>query len=205
MSIGELLLQDSSKYGRSIPMAQDAQDLPANVSRTMSTETAIETKLLLDHLRLQRRHVLGILEGLDEGALRRPVLPSGWTCLGLVRHLAMDVEEFWFRAVTAADAAAIEELAATGDNAWKVGGNLSAEEVFARYRRECERADAIVEATALDAVPAWWPAAEFGNRPVDSLRETLLHVIAETACHAGHLDVVRELIDGRKWNVMTAD
>jgi uncharacterized damage-inducible protein DinB len=170
----------------------------------MSTETGTETKLLLDSLRIQRRHVLGILEGLDEGALRRPVLPSGWTCLGLVRHLAMDVEEFWFRAVTAADAAAIEELAATGDNAWKVGEQQSAEEVFARYRRECEQADAIVAATALDAVPAWWPT-EFGNRPVDSLRETLLHVITETACHTGHLDAARELIDGRRWNVMTAD
>lgn len=169
----------------------------------MSTETDTETELLLDYLGLQRRHVLGILEGLDESALRRPVLPSGWTCLGLVRHLAMDVEEFWFRAVTGADATAIEQLAATGDDAWKVEEQLSAEEVFAHYRRECEQADAIVRATALDAVPAWWPA-EFGKRPVDSLRETLLHVTVETACHAGHLDVVRELIDGRKWNVMTA-
>jgi hypothetical protein len=170
----------------------------------MSVDTETETRLLLDYLRIQRRHVLGILEGLDEGALRRPVLPSGWTCLGLVRHLAMDVEEFWFRAVTAADGEAIEELAATGDDAWKVGADISAADVFARYREECDRADAIVEATALAAVPAWWPA-EFGRRPVDSLRETLLHVIAETACHAGHLDAARELIDGRRWSVMTAE
>ncbi len=53
-----------------------------------------ESKTLLSYLGAQRDHVLGILEGLDEDVLRRPVLPSGWTCLGLVRHLALDVERF---------------------------------------------------------------------------------------------------------------
>ncbi|HEU5416746.1 MAG TPA: DUF664 domain-containing protein, partial [Streptosporangiaceae bacterium] len=58
-----------------------------------------ETGLLLDYLNGQRRHVLGILDDLSEDDLRRPVLPSGWTSLGMVRHLALDVERFWFRAV----------------------------------------------------------------------------------------------------------
>jgi hypothetical protein len=58
---------------------------------------------LLSSLTSQRGHVLGILEGLPEVALRKPVLPSGWTCLGLVRHLALDVERFWFRAVVAGE------------------------------------------------------------------------------------------------------
>ena len=53
-----------------------------------------ESTTLLFYLSAQRKHVLGILEGLDEDALRRPVLPSGWTCLGLVQHLALDVERF---------------------------------------------------------------------------------------------------------------
>jgi len=35
------------------------------------------------------------------------------------------------------------------------------------------------------------------------LRDTVLHVIIETACHAGHLDAVRELIDGRTWQILT--
>lgn len=39
--------------------------------------------------------------------------------------------------------------------------------------------------------------------PPRELRETILHVVAETACHAGHLDVVGELIDGRSWLVLT--
>src|SRR5258708_37892060 len=66
---------------------------------TMSTEG----KALLESLTDQRQHVLGILEGLSEEDLRRPVLPSGGTCLGLVHHLALDVERFWFRAVMAGE------------------------------------------------------------------------------------------------------
>jgi hypothetical protein len=60
-----------------------------------------ESAMLLSYLNVQRNHVLGILEGLDEEALRRPVLPSGWNCLGLVQHLALDVERFWFRGTVA--------------------------------------------------------------------------------------------------------
>ena len=50
-----------------------------------------ERAALLDWLNGQRRHVLGVLQGLPDEDLRRPVLPSKWTCLGLVRHLAVDV------------------------------------------------------------------------------------------------------------------
>lgn len=47
--------------------------------------------------------MLGILENLPEEALLRPVLPTGWTCAGLVQHLALDVERFWFRQVMAGE------------------------------------------------------------------------------------------------------
>ncbi len=63
-----------------------------------SPAPGVEQKALLSCLDRQRDHVLGTLDGLPGEALRRPVLPSGWTCLGLVRHLAIDVERFWFRA-----------------------------------------------------------------------------------------------------------
>ncbi len=65
------------------------------------------------------------------------------------------------------------------------------------------RANAIIAATPLDAAPAWWPVEVFEGLPVRDLRGTILHVLAETACHAGHLDVVRELIDGRQQLVLT--
>ncbi len=80
---------------------------------------------------------------------------------------------------------------------------MPAAAVLDLYRREIERANAIISATALDAAPLWWPEDLFGSFRLDSLREILLHVITETACHAGHLDAVRELIDLRQWAVLT--
>jgi hypothetical protein len=160
-----------------------------------------EKAALLDHLNGQRRHVLGILEGLSEEDLRRPVLPSSWTCLGLVQHLALDVERFWFRAVIAGERAIIDGLEDTG-NAWEVSPEASAEEIFGLYRQEIDRANAVFAGATLEAQPAWWPDF-FGNWRLENVREVILHVIAETACHAGHLDVVRELIDGRTWMILT--
>ena len=158
-----------------------------------------ENKVLLASLTAQREHVLGILEGLSEEALRRPVLPSGWTCLGLVRHLAIDVERFWFRSVMAG-----QQVEPRGSDAavWQVAPDEPAESVLGLYRREIELADAIIAVTPLDAGPARWPD-EWPDWRFSDLRETMLHVITETACHAGHLDAVRELIDGRTWLVRT--
>jgi hypothetical protein len=63
-----------------------------------------ERDALMTALRDQREHVLRAVAGLSNEALRQPVLPSGWTCLGLIQHLALDVERFWFRAVLAGQA-----------------------------------------------------------------------------------------------------
>jgi hypothetical protein len=153
----------------------------------------------MSHLNAQREHVLDILDGLDEEALRRPVLPSGWNCLGLVRHLALDVERMWFRAVIAGG----KDVVDTGADAWQVPADLPARAVLDGYREEIDRANAILSSASLDAALAWWPEDEFGDWRLDSVREVVLHVIVETACHAGHLDAVRELIDGRRWLVLT--
>lgn len=163
--------------------------------------TSLETETLLAHLNDQRRHVQGILAGLSEADLRRPVLPSGWSCLGLVRHLALDVERFWFRAVVTGDRAVIDGLGQAGD-AWQVGGDSPAEAVFSCYRREIDAANAVIATTPMQAAPAWWPEW-FADWRLRTLREVVLHVITETACHAGHLDAARELIDGRRWLVLS--
>src|SRR5579871_2199226 len=96
--------------------------------------TQDEKALLVDYLNVQRNHVLGILEGLSEEDLRRPVLPSGWTCVGMVQHLALDVERFWFRAVQAGEQEIIDGLEGSGD-AWQVSADISAQDVFDLYRR----------------------------------------------------------------------
>lgn len=158
-----------------------------------------QRELLLARLNYQREHVLGILDGLGEADLRRSRLPSGWTPLGLVQHLTLDVERFWFRAVAAGEPVEL----ASGDAAWQVPADVTAETVFGLYRREIEQADSGIAGMSLSDEPAWWPADLFDDGRPDNLLEAILHVISETAVHAGHLDAVRELIDGRTWLVLT--
>ena len=161
-----------------------------------------EAELLRDFLDQQRNHVLGILEGLTDEQLRRPVLPSGWNCLGMVRHLALADEHYWFRSVVAGESF---DFFPEGPNAeWLLGPGESAGDVFARYRDEIERSNAVIAGTALDAPPRQ-PDPQWQEWGIDfpDLRFIMLHVMKETACHAGHLDAVRELIDGRQWIVLS--
>jgi hypothetical protein len=157
-----------------------------------------EKDALLAALNSQREHVLGALDGLPEDALRRPALPSGWTPLGMVRHLALEVEQFWFRGAVAGEPITLT----SGDEAWQVPADVSAAAILDLYRGQIARADAIIAATPIGAMPKWWPDF-FANFPPRPLRRTMLHVITETATHAGHLDAARELLDGTQWLVLT--
>ncbi|WP_240434898.1 DUF664 domain-containing protein [Streptomyces sp. YIM 130001] len=71
------------------------------------------------------------------------------------------------------------------------------------YRRETGLSDAVIAGTPAGAVPAGWPRDLFGEPHLHILRDVVLHVITETACHAGHLDAARELVDGRRRLVLT--
>ncbi|WP_059010335.1 DinB family protein [Streptomyces specialis] len=172
------------------------------MTTTTTAASNAEIRALLSALDGQRRHVLGTLDGLDTEALRRPVLPSGWNCLGLVQHLALDVERFWFRAVVTGDPAVIKALDDI-DDAWQVAPDVPHTEVLDRYRTEADLANTAMTETTADTPLAWWPHHLFGEPHLHTVRDVLLHVITETACHAGHLDAARELIDGRQWKILT--
>lgn len=93
----------------------------------------------------QREHVLGILEGLSEEDLRRPVLPSGRSCLALLRHLTLDVERFWFPGVIAGEPDVAGQLTAGAEVHWCVPEGMSVEAVFADYRAAAiAHADAVL-------------------------------------------------------------
>jgi hypothetical protein len=158
-----------------------------------------ETETLVRCLDQQRRSVLEIVDGLPEAALRRAVFPSGWTCLGLIHHLAVDDERYWFRGVAAGEPIGFP---AGEDPEWLVGPQITAGQVLSLYRQEIARANAIIAVTPLDALarrrdPRWdawgWPEP---GQTVD-MRWVIVHMIQETARHAGHLDTARELLDGR--------
>lgn len=154
-------------------------------------------------LNAQRRHVLGAVDGLDDEQLTRPILPSHWNCVGLINHLALDVERWWFRQVFAGQELTPEEIAEAGNDAWLVPPDVAPQSVLERYRREIDRADTIIAVGTVEDPPATWPDLFPPQFHLQNLRGLLLHVITETACHAGHLDATRELIDGRQWLVLT--
>lgn len=156
------------------------------------------TELLVAYLNSARGHVRAALEGVSEEDLRRPVTPSGWSMLGMVQHLALDVERFWFRAVMAGEDVDL----CTGDQAWQVAPGVTSEQVIATYISECDLADAIIRRLPLDAAAAAW-REEWGPLMVESLLDVVVHVIKETATHAGHLDIAREAIDGHQHLVLT--
>jgi uncharacterized damage-inducible protein DinB len=156
-----------------------------------------EFDLLKSALENQRRHILDAVEGLGDVELTTPFAVSGWTAAGLVQHLALDDERFWFRTVFAGEDAERDD---DPTRAWDVapGGALAA---IDRYRQECARADQVIAAHAPDDEPAAWPDF-FGSWRLSNLYQIVLHVITETACHAGHLDIWRESIDGTKHTVV---
>jgi hypothetical protein len=155
-----------------------------------------EVRALLAELAAQRRHVTGALDGLTEEQLSTPVPPTTWQPAAVVHHLALDVERWWFQALVSGDQQARRYFDEHPGGAWAVPPGT---DVGALYRAECARSDAIVGAADLDARPARWP--DFLG-PVQTVREIVLHVITETATHAGQLDIVRESIDGNTWLVL---
>jgi hypothetical protein len=92
------------------------------------------------------------------------------------------------------------------DEAWWIPDDASPRDILDAYRAEIASSDEIVRARGLDDELLWWDESLFGpgSRP-DNVRDVILHVIAETAAHAGHMDVVRELIDGRQHLVFTGE
>lgn len=158
----------------------------------VNADSELTTKReLLEWLDAQRRHVVEQVRAMPAEARRRSNVPSGWTPRGVVRHLTLDVERVWFRAVMAGESVDLPE----GYDGWIAPELQSDEELLEQYASECRLATAVVDKLGLDAEPAWW-FEDGGDPPYSSLREILLHVIVETATHAGHLDICRELVDG---------
>jgi uncharacterized damage-inducible protein DinB len=162
--------------------------LTARVSTNGEQTTKRE---LLEWLDAQRTHVAEQVRAMPAEARRRSQVPSGWTPRGLIRHLTLDVERVWFRAVMAGERVDLPQ----GYDGWTAPDPPNDEELLEQYANECRLATVAINRLRLDAEPVWW-FEDGGDSPYSSLREVLLHVIVETATHAGHLDICRELVDG---------
>ena len=164
---------------------------------TINPPVPAEDQVLLDFLAAQRETVLEIVAGLDEEAWHRSVVPSGWTPAGLVEHLS-GVELHWFQEVVAG-----ADMTAPGDEDLPPYDPMAAfvtdwssADIIAEYRELCARSDAVLAVTSLSARPR----GRHGDPEVAeprTVRWVVLHVIEEIARHAGHLDIARELLDGK--------
>jgi hypothetical protein len=151
-----------------------------------------EARVLQHFLDAQRAAVLAIVDGLDDQLLRTAVLPSGWTPLGLIEHLG-HAERHWFQQVATGSAVPLPWPAE--DDA-EPGPARPAAQVVAFYRDQCARSNAVLASRPLSSPPAGQHDEEIADEITD-LRWIALHMIEETARHAGHLDAARELLDGQ--------
>ena len=158
-----------------------------------------DAALLVTFLNAQRTRAVGILEGLGDEQLKTPVLPCGWTPLGLIEHLG-HAERHWFQEVMLGSAPPLPWAEESGDDDRPEGGGFttdrSVEMVFGFY------------GSRSSARTRSWPRPRSRRPPrgrhgqgdesqVVDLRFVVLHMIEETARHLGHLDAARELLDGR--------
>jgi uncharacterized damage-inducible protein DinB len=148
------------------------------------------------YLQTARDALLWKLDGLGEYDVRRPMTPTGTNLLGLLKHLAY-VEMGYFgptfgRPVPEVDPWLRDDVEPNADM-WATADE-SREDVLALYRRAWAVTDATIEELPLEAtgsVPWWEP-----GRQAVTLHQILVRVVAETHRHAGHADIVRELVDG---------
>lgn len=151
--------------------------------------------VLLAQLELHRARLLRKVEGLTEAQLSTPVLPSGWTALELLVHLTA-VERRWLEWGFAAEPVPDPWVDEGPDGRWAVPEGATASSVVAGLRARWEVSRALVADVPLEA------RAAVGGRfataeEAPTLGWVLLHLLQETARHVGHLDVVRELLDGQ--------
>ncbi len=164
----------------------------------MVDEEDEERRALLHYLDYQRASVLSIVAGLDEEAWHTSVVPSGWTPAGMVEHLG-GVERHWFLGV-------VDD--SDDELPWDVGRpdydpvapltcERPAHQVVSYYREQCARADRVLARTAMSAVPRGRHDNPDDEPEIPTVRWVVLHVIEETAAHSGHLEIAREILDGR--------
>jgi len=150
--------------------------------------------LLLDYLDFFRGVVAAKLDGLSADDLTGSVVPSRWTPAGLVHHL-VNVERRWLEWGFLGEQVEGPWRDRAEDGGW-VTLDRSVEELVAMLDDAAARTRRIVEAHELTDVSR--PTGRFRDEEtVPQLHWILLHLIQEYARHVGHLDIARELVDGR--------
>ncbi|MDQ4052463.1 MAG: DinB family protein [Actinomycetota bacterium] len=149
--------------------------------------------VLLGYLAFYRSVLVDKLEGLDDESLHVSRLPSGWSPLELLNHLT-HVEMRWlewgFEGREVGD-----PWGDSRDGRWHVEPGVSLAQLVTSLHEQAARSEAVVRAHDLSETGA--PGERWEGEPPAALGRILLHLLQEYARHVGHLDIVRELADGR--------
>ncbi|WP_329574990.1 DinB family protein [Kitasatospora sp. NBC_01250] len=151
--------------------------------------TGDEKDSLYAALDRHREVVLWKLEGLDDEQLRRPMTPSGTNLLGLVKHLG-GAELGWFCQTFGRETGPLPFDFEVDESDMRVEPHESTADILRFYARARAAADRTIAELALEDL-----GTSYSGRAV-SLRWVLIHMTTETTRHAGHMDILRELIDG---------
>jgi Protein of unknown function (DUF664) len=151
--------------------------------------TGAEKESLKVSLDRHRDAVLWKLEGLSDEDLRRQLVPSGTSLLGLVKHLGA-VEYGWFCDTFGRPTEPLPFDENDPEADMRAGPDETTEDILAFYGRARAAADRTIDELEVEDTGTAW----FGDTV--SLRWVLIHMVEETARLAGHIDILRELIDG---------
>ncbi len=153
---------------------------------------------LHEYLRTQRADLLRKLDGLGEYEVRRPMTPTGTNLLGLVKHTASVQLGYLGEVFDRPAGRALPWLDGEDDADMWATAQESRAEIVGLHEYSAAHSDATIEALPLDAPGAvsWWPA----ERRRVTLGQILVRMCTETARHAGHADILRELLDGAAGN-----
>ena len=134
------------------------------------------------------------IDGVSDADLRRSMVPSGTTLLGMVKHLAY-VERSWFQRVFSNIDVEFPWTDEDPDADFRIEPDETTSEIVELYKGECQKSRDITDAASLDDLARFKYPDD--PRPGNvSLRWILVHMIEETARHNGHADILREQIDG---------
>jgi hypothetical protein len=154
---------------------------------------------LLEALAAHRGFLLHTVEGLTDDQARQRTTVSELTLGGLVKHVAV-TEEAWVTFILegpATMAMTPESFAAHADG-FVLRDDETLAGTIARYDEVARRTDALVRTIDLDVSQPLPEAPWFPPGATRSARRVFVHIVAETAQHAGHADIVREALDGQK-------
>jgi uncharacterized damage-inducible protein DinB len=158
------------------------------LGRDEQVGTGSEREVLEAFLDLYRDIMVAKVAGLSTEAARRRLVPSSTTLAGLIKHLA-SVEREWFRGILGQRPAEQVGVRVT-DDGWGIDPDETIDDLVVDYQRACDESRAVAARFALDDSV---PMPRLGQV---SLRWIYVHLIEESARHAGHADILREQTDG---------